>query len=219
MYLPDEFVLFMNVLSTIIRERDNVKIFMLGNTVNQYSPYFNEMGIYKIKEMKPGTIDVYTYGTSGLKVAIEYCGTSQKNKKKSDIYFAFNNPKLQMITNGGWEIDIYPHLLKKYKPCDVLFTYFIQFNGDLLQCEIIELEDTMFTYIHRKTSPIKNIEEDLVFTTEWSDRENIRRKINKPYDKLGSKIYSFFQKEKVFYQNNQIGEIVRNYLNWCKEIQ
>ena len=26
-YLPDEFVLFMNTLSTIIRERDNVKIY------------------------------------------------------------------------------------------------------------------------------------------------------------------------------------------------
>lgn len=29
-YLPDEFILFMNVLSTIIRYRTNVKIYMLG---------------------------------------------------------------------------------------------------------------------------------------------------------------------------------------------
>ena len=32
-YLNDEFVIFQNVLSTIIRQRENVKIFMLGNTV------------------------------------------------------------------------------------------------------------------------------------------------------------------------------------------
>ena len=38
-YLQDEFVLFMNTLSTIIRQRTNVKIFMLGNTVNKYCPY------------------------------------------------------------------------------------------------------------------------------------------------------------------------------------
>ena len=43
-YLPDEFILFMNVCSTIIRDRNNVKIFMLGNTVNKYCPYFAEMG-------------------------------------------------------------------------------------------------------------------------------------------------------------------------------
>lgn len=47
-YLPDEFMLFMNVLSTIIRQRDNVKIFMLGNTVNKYCPYFSEMGLKNV---------------------------------------------------------------------------------------------------------------------------------------------------------------------------
>ena len=36
---------FMNVLSTIIRDRENIKIFMLGNTVNKYCPYFDEMGL------------------------------------------------------------------------------------------------------------------------------------------------------------------------------
>ena len=38
MYLADEFVLFMNVVSTIVRHRTDVKIFMLGNTVNKYCP-------------------------------------------------------------------------------------------------------------------------------------------------------------------------------------
>ena len=38
-YLPDEFMLFMNVLSTIIRNRSNVRVFMLGNTVNKFCPY------------------------------------------------------------------------------------------------------------------------------------------------------------------------------------
>ena len=37
-YLKDEFVTFMNVISTIVRNRDDVKIFMLGNTVNKYCP-------------------------------------------------------------------------------------------------------------------------------------------------------------------------------------
>ena len=33
MYLPDEFILFMNSLSTIIRRRDNVKIFCCANCI------------------------------------------------------------------------------------------------------------------------------------------------------------------------------------------
>ena len=112
-YLPDEFVLFMNVLSTIIRGRYDVTIYMLGNTVNWSCPYFTEMGIKHIRDMKQGSIDVYEYGESGLKVAVEYC-KSIADSKKSNVYFAFDNPRLKMITSGVWELDIYPHLPVKY---------------------------------------------------------------------------------------------------------
>lgn len=216
-YLPDEFVLFMNTLSTIIRHRDNVKIFMLGNTVNKYCPYFSEMGLSKVKNMAKDTIDVYKYGDSDLTVAVEYCGSSLI--KGSNKYFAFENPKLKMITGGEWEIDIYPHLPYKYLPKDVLFTYFIRFNGDLLQCEIISKNDEMFTYIHRKTTPIKREDRDIIFSLEYSPKGNIITNINKPTTKLESKIWWFFLKNKVFYQDNSIGEIVRNYLVQCGKLE
>ena len=100
-YLPDEFILFMNTVSTIVRQRTNVKIYMLGNTVNKFCPYFKEMGLTNILYMKQGSIDVYTYGDSKLKVAVEYAD-SKKKFKKNNYYFAFNNPKLKMITGGDW---------------------------------------------------------------------------------------------------------------------
>lgn len=213
-YLPDEFVLFMNLLSTIIRERNDVEIFMLGNTVNKYCPYFKEMGLKHIREMQQGTIDLYKYGESGLTVAVEYCKPSRRGKK-SDVYFAFDNPKLSMITGGTWEIDIYPHCPVKYRPKNVLFTYFIQFAGDTLQCEIVQTEKLLFTFIHRKTTPIKDWEHDLVFTPDYSPSPNIRRNITKPRDKIGDRIAEFYRQDRVFYADNDIGEIVRNYLIWC----
>lgn len=118
-YLPEEFVKFQNLLSTIIRLRTNVIIFMCGNTINKFCPYFAEMGLSGIKKQPKGTIDIYTYGESTLKVAVEYSDFPSK-KKASNKYFAFNNPKLEMITHGGWEIDIYPHLPQKYVPKNVL---------------------------------------------------------------------------------------------------
>ena len=219
MYLPDEFVLFMNVLSTIIRHRKNVKIFMLGNTVNKYCPYFNEMGLRHIKDMNVGDIDIYTYGDSDLKVAVEYCKPN-KQGKESDTYFAFDNPKLNMITGGAWEVNIYPHCPIKYAPKDIKFTYFIIFDGEILQCEIIMKDNNNFTFIHRKTSPIKDIEKDLVYSTEYKPLPNWKRKINRPTTELEKKIALYFAKDKVFYQDNDVGEIVRNYLLWCgKEVK
>jgi len=214
LYLQDEFVLFMNVVSTIVRHRTNVKIFMLGNTVNKYCPYFAEMGLTHIKNMKAGDIDVYSYGETALKVAVEYTKPNQKGKE-SDLYFAFDNPKLSMITGGVWEMEIYPHCPTKYTPKDVLFTYFINFDGELLQCEIISKDDLYFTFIHRKTTEIKN-QDEIIFTTDFSARKNLTRKITKPTNAIEKKIAEFYIKDKIFYSDNEVGEIVRNYLIWCK---
>lgn len=216
-YFPDEFVLFMNCLSTIIRHRDNVKIFMLGNTVNKYCPYFAEMGLTHVEKMKQGTIDVYTYGENvenPLKVAVEYAGNNNTNKP-SDIYFAFDNPKLNMIKGGEWEINLYPHLPYKYKPSNIIFTFFILFDGNTLQCEVINMKVDVFIYIHLKTTPLKDTNHDLIYTVDYSPKPNYARDIYKPTTSIQKKIALLFKTDKVFYQSNEIGEIVRNYFMNC----
>lgn len=215
-YLPNEFVLFMNTLSTIIRRRDNVTIYMLGNTVNKYCPYFREMGLGHVAEMEPGKIDIYSYGQSELKVAVERCAISGAKGKKSDMYFAFENPQLEMITSGAWEIARYPHLPIKYKPSDIVFIYFIEFDEELLQCEIIGVDDVYFTYIHRKTTPIQNEDEDIIFSEMYDPRPNHFRNIRRPYNEIMRRIADFYKQDKVFYQDNEVGEIVRNYLQYCR---
>lgn len=214
-YIPDEFITFQNIISTIVRDRNDVKIFMAGNTVNKYCPYFKEMGLTNIEKMKEGSIDIYHYGDSELTVAVEYTNTP-KRKKKSDMYFAFNNPKLEMITKGKWEMAIYPHCPTKFTKEDIVFTYFIEFEGNLLQCEIVRKERNSFTFIHRKTTDLKKIDKDLIFSQRYTINKNIVRRITKPKFNLHKKILSYYDNEKVFYQDNEIGEIVRNYFDWCK---
>ena len=219
-YINDEFIAFTNTLSTIIRDRGDAVIFMCGNTVNQFCPYFSEMGITNARQMKQGTIDIYKYGEdSELTVACEYCGTKEgqeRKKKKSDKYFAFNNPKLNMIKTGAWEIAVYPHLPIKYTPKNIMYTYFIKYNEFIMQCEIIQIDNLLFTYIHRKTTLLKERDYDLIFTPDYNPSPNYRRRISKPMDEVGRKIYWFFTNEKVFYQDNELGEVVRNYLQWSK---
>lgn len=211
-YLNDEFVTFMNVLSTIIRHRTNVKIFMIGNTVNRYCPYFKEMGLTHVKDMKEGDIDVYQYGNSALKVAVEY--SVNKTGKESSLYFAFDNPKLSMITGSAWEIDLYPHCPVKYKPKDIILTYFIKFDDALLQCEIINADGNLFTFVHRKTTPLHDPEKDIVFSPEFNPLPNYTRRITRPMQEWQRKIYWFYQSDRVYYQDNETGEVVRNYLQW-----
>lgn len=217
-YLADEFVLFENLISTIVRYRDDVKIWMCGNTINRFAPYYREMGLTKIKKQEKGSIDVYRFGDkSKLRVAVYFSDSPAKSGKPSDVYFAFNNPRLDMITGKGnaWEIDIYPHLPIKYARKDVIFEYFIKWDDDIYHCEIIIKGDNCFTYIHEKTTPIKD-ESALVFTTEYSPKPNYRRKILKPMSEAENKLAWFFRAEKVFYQDNTVGDAIQNYLNWCR---
>ena len=216
-YLPDEFVLFTNTLSTIIRKHDNgVVIYMLGNTVNRYCPYFDEMGLTKVKNQAQGTIDVYQYGCSDLTVAVEYCASMDKESNPTEKYFAFDNPRLKMITEGAWELDIYPHCPCKYTPKDVKFIFFVKWYEEILQCEIIKKDSMCFLYIHMKTTPLKNPDRDRIYQVDYNPRRNYFRKIDSPTDEIGKVIWSLFVKDKVFYQDNPTGEIMRNYLNWSR---
>lgn len=210
-YLPDEFMLFMNLLSTIIRQRDDVKVFMLGNTVNKYCPYFTEMGLNQVPVMEQGTIDIYRFGEHGATVAVEYCSTVVKHKA-SNKYFCFDNQNLQMITGGKWELAVYPHLPVKYAPKDVMFVYYIQFNDTILQGNIIQVGNENFTYIHMKTTPIKDTENSLIYSLEMNGKPNYKRKLISNASYIEQQVARYFATDKVFYQDNEVGEIVRNYL-------
>lgn len=213
-YLTDEFVIFMNVLSTIIRDRKINKIFMCGNTVNKYNPYFEEFGIKN--EIKQGTIDIYKYGNSDLTLAIEYCRSSANVKQKSNSYFAFNNPKLNMIKGGQWELDFYPHLSENQRinyNTDCLFSFYILFDSQIIQGDIIQNDD-LFLFFHAKTTPIKE-KNALIYSLDLDTNFYHRRNILRNVDKIDKKIFYFFATEKCFYQSNEIGESVHNYLLNC----
>lgn len=219
-YLTDEFILFMNSLSTIIRDRDNCRIFMAANTVSQYCPYFEEMGLNHVRQMKKGDIDIYKYGDSGLTVAVEYAD-SPNTFKPSDVYFAFDNPstKLKMITEGAWELDIYPHLQNKHTDKEIQFSYFVIFKEHILQADIVIRKNEAYTFIHKKTTPIKHENQDIVFTTEADQRNNYLGRLTKPTTKAGKKILYFFVNNKVFYASNEVGEIMSHYINWSNTMK
>lgn len=219
-YLADEFVTFMNVLSTIIRHRDNVRIIMLGNTVDAHCPYFEEMGLKHIQNQKQGTIDVYKYGSkkSALTVAVEYTGAEKeaRESKPSDKYFAFDNPKLRMITGGEWEFDIYPHCPYKFSQKEIVFMAFVIYKDNILQLEVVNQGVDVFLYVHRKTTPLQNPESDLIFQVNSSPKQNVVCGFKYTRLKPVSIIRRLIDENRVFYQSNEIGEILRAYVRDTK---
>ena len=212
-YLQGEFIDFNNLLSTIIRYNDDVKIFMLANSQDKYGCiYFEEMGLKHVKEMKRGDIDLYTFDK--LRIAVEYTKPNESGKP-SDKYFAFDNPKLKMISEGLWETAVYPHLTEGYRKSDVLQTFFIVHQDHTLQADVIVDDTKQYIFIHRKTTPIKDDDEDIIFTFKDSLKPNYFKRLTRPTCKLQERILRFFRRNKVYYQDNDVGEVVRSYIMTC----
>lgn len=226
-YLPNEPVLFQNLLSTIIRLRDDVRVFMLGNTVNKWCPYFAVMGLTHVKEQKQGTIDTYHYGDSELEVAVEYCESSQtKGGKASDVYFAFDNPQLAMVKDGSWEVAEYPKLRTEYKTSDIIATFYVEFAGDTLKGIVVANNTGAFVFIKRANITIRDdegkrkaiIADDIIYVDKHSaDYRELLGVTHQP-DKLSNVLLSFMGQNRFYYSDNDVGEIWRNYVMWSDNL-
>ena len=100
--LKDEFDAWEQTLSTILRTTNDAKIFLLGNSVGKYSPYFTPYGIDP-NSMQQGEIKEIIlpneYG-SPTKVEAEYCEYNPKVGQKTSKYVRGS----KMARTGEWEI-------------------------------------------------------------------------------------------------------------------
>ena len=105
-YMRDEIPRFLNLISTICREYPGIEIWMLGNTVSKFCPYFNLLGI-KPERMKQGDIAYITH-KRGVKVAAEYTRTRLSKEaenvgQKTNEYTGFDSDEANMILFGEWD--------------------------------------------------------------------------------------------------------------------
>lgn len=109
-YLTDEFPRLNDLLSTIIRSRETAHIYLLGNLIDRYSIYFDELQLNDIiSEINYGEHRHLQCGDTTLHLFM-LPKTSEKQTKINLKYFSWLNPKLNAITTntGLWALNIYP---------------------------------------------------------------------------------------------------------------
>lgn len=211
-YLTNEFVLFMNVVSSFIRDRDSTIIYLLGNTVSKYCPYFAEFGIKGIEKMKKGEIQVIHYDTKGLTMAIEYCDGVEATRKVSK-YFAFQNPRLSMITGGEWEIPHYPHIPISINEDVIIKRVFIKFDGNIIACDICRDVSCngMILCVHEHNKTIQNENKQLIYCREPDSNPLHVHDLRSKPTKINDLFIQLVLQSKVFYSTNDVGEIFSNF--------
>ena len=211
-YLSNEFVMFQNLLSSIIRDRDGVQIFMLANTVSKYCPYFAEMGLYRISKQEQGTIDVYQIGKSGSQIAVEYCAEAGGSQKVSK-YFAFDNPQLEMITSGSWEIALYRHAPQGLGDYPIEISVYVEIQDKIIQGDVILYDDFPLIFWHPKTTPIKKPEDQIIYVQDHRDANPLhQRYVSVCYCRAQEIVFNLIKQQKTFYADNETGEAIAAWL-------
>lgn len=222
-YLSTEVDDFLNLVSTIKRERDDIKIFMFANTVSWECPYFHAFGIYEdILDMNPGEIRFITKTDKrGIETrfAIEYT----ENINEDDAFFAnIESNTSRMITHGDWETGSYAILSdeekKNFKIKNVKFRFYIQVYNDIFEANVIRYKNKFYLYIFAPFFKVKleDIKKNtLIYSTEYNTEFNYRRDILHPIkdDVAGRRIAELFKADLVFYDSNRTGQMIENFLN------
>jgi len=215
MYLPDEFILLNNVLSTIIRKRTTAQIFMLGNMVDISNPYLLEMGILDIvRKMSRGDFKkIDADGTIICIKSIKLENINDNKKIKLQKYFPWLNAKMAGITGSGgkWAIKIYPHA--PHDDFKIIDRATIEIDDGLI-CRELRLYKNGFYVMFYPISDI--LENRVLYTTDTEKPFTILRRYGLGYTKTDKFIYTLIKMKRWYFSDNVIGDRVETYIKNIK---
>lgn len=202
MYLPREPMKLMQLMSTILRNREG-HIYMIGNTISRVCPYVNEWGLVKLHKQAPGTIDVYDFkgvdeqGEFTVHIAVEYC---EALNHASRMFFGQASKN---ITTGVWETTQKPHLKKDPSQYTELYKMVVEYENFKFFCRFMMSDKgSPFWYVEPKTTPIQ------AGTRVISDKVNINYMYSygfTPINAAERQAFEYLEMNKIFYSDNLTG--------------
>lgn len=244
-YLVDEVVQFLNLVSTIVREKNDAIIFLIANTVSWNSPYFKKFGLKNVSQMKPGTIATVEYKRKRptgkelvMTVAIEYCeNTASYGGKASDVYFLIDDERVNMITDGSFAIPSYPPCPHHFTAENVKLTCWV-LGETILRCRLMKVGrevfffvDTIERFMRQPGETVGSMQpdwerfnilldkrRDLVYSMEFSSDPSHYTNPAMPYaDRRTRWFPDALRANRVFFESNEAGEELMYYLTQAQK--
>lgn len=208
----DEFIYFMDILSTIIRERTTARIILLSNTIDIESQYFYDFEISDIvKKMCFGEIEEITT-EKGTHIQVEFptleTARRKKKEKHNTLYYGFVNSKLQSITGGGWAFNTYQHPFGDFET--VFNRIYIKYKLDTyIKADVVynKTNNKIMVYFHKAS---KTYDDSIILTNDTPNNlteYGIDTEIYK-------RIYNMYINNLAMYQNNTIGTIIEKFYKY-----
>jgi len=213
-YYQNSFVLLMDLLMTLKRNRISMTVFYSANTIDKNTIWFDEfmikkevnkmkIGEQKLIETKQGTpINVHIFSIDSKNIE-----QTKLQKLSNLLYFGFNNPKLASITGEDWAMGNYPHIPTEKRKI-VSRNHYIKFSTDLLRLTIVKFEKLGYGVL--VTNATTSYDDSVIYTID--DITDPRFRHSYGYTKLDKIIWDLYKKKKFYYSTNEVGAIVESYI-------
>ena len=226
-YLRDEFQIFRNVISSLVRSRYNqdTKIWFLANPLSKWCPYFPELGITKEMIKTPNRRYEIKYPDTDMTTIFEYIGTPEEEAKESvqnkvfQTFFAFPNSqgKSKSITEGFWELEDSCHLPSQvYKNSSKIQQVFMYFGEEWIRGEIMRYNENDTYYIVWSPSrPPKKGEYYFILNAVPDKYAIVGTRTGHPYAELVNKISKTNQ---IYYSDNTVADLYHGFIKESNKI-
>ena len=212
-YLPDEFVLLNDLLSTIIRQRDTASIYLVGNLIDKYSIYFDELYLTDIiQEITWGEHRNVNCGGTELHLFTLPLDMTAKRQKVNKKYFGWNNQMLTSITGnkGLWQMKQYPKPPKG--DFEVIDKAYIYKNGKYCAREIRKDETNhLYIMIYSDTYGY-NPERHILYTLNSKVGYNKKIRFGLGFTYTDDCVKRLILAKRIFFADNSCGAFLDSYI-------
>ena len=205
----------MQLCSTLLRKKKCVRIALQANSIDLYNEYLAELEIRQdIQKLKQNE-NCLVKTAKGTVLYVELIGDrSPEREELNMLYFGFSNPKLGAITGGDWVIDEYVHPIREERTVLTKDIYLL-FNSYIVQFELCYNERLgKHVIVHQA----KTIDKRAVLIYTIEEIKNRKYKYRYGTDAVSRIIWQLFDRHLFFYSNNEVGNVIEQYVNRCEKL-
>lgn len=210
---PEEFVHFIHLHKTIVRDRMSDKIILLGNNLDINNIWYRQLMIHnEVRKMHKGQSKIVKT-SEGMPIYVQFMEnrTPEKRKIFNRSHYGFNNPQLNAITgNGNWNVRMYPQTCMLKDREQIARGIYFSYHDDLfMEGAFISTSSGGYLEIHpARESSAKD--GDVCFTLNFPQEDN---EVYFGYDKLSKKILNIITNKRIVFSDNETGDLFQKFIN------
>lgn len=114
----------MQFVATVFGVQYTGRVWLIGNTVSRYNPYFYCWSLKTVQKMRPGDIDIYRYKDDDgeVSIAVEFCSSLNVSNNM------FLGDAKANITTGVWETTSQPQVPDDFGKFKVIYKMAIEYQ-------------------------------------------------------------------------------------------